>query len=228
MGKGRQPNHIEYVEVAYEGRTYIAGFLSSVGELYPFVFDKEDEEKVIGRAWHRMTRAYVATEETIDEVLRVVYLHNLIMNRATFAGKGQTETVDHISRNGFDNRKENLRILSQTEQNINQGRKPRTATLPPGINPNDIPRHIWYVKPNGAHGPRFAIEFKSEGLLWRSSSSHAIPLSEKLAAAKAKLAEFYTQFPHLNPADPIREAYAATLRTSYDAIVAAAKTELGV
>jgi hypothetical protein len=124
------------------------------------------------------------------------------MDRLGFHGKGQTESVDHINRIGVDNRKENLRVVSQTEQNINQHRRGRPRVVLPddsGLTPEEIPKHIWYVKAHGKHGDRFAIEFKSEGLVWRTTSSKVVPLREKLESAKQKLQEYYTLYPHLNP-----------------------------
>jgi len=144
-----------------------------------------------------MTNTYIGSTEG----RRVLYLHNLVMNRLGFHGKGQTESVDHINRIGFDNRKENLRVVSQTEQNINQNKRGRPRVVLPddaGLTPDDIPRHIWYVKPNGNHGDRFAIEFKTEKLVWRTTSSKVVPLREKLEAAKQKLQEYYTLYPHLD------------------------------
>lgn len=198
---GRRPGLIEYREVFYNGKEYIVGTLQKNGEDIEFIFDKEDYDKVEPRPWHFASDNYISTGLILDGKRKELYLHNLIMNRLEFRGKGQRETVDHINRNGRDNRKENLRILSQTDQNIHQVKKKRSITLPPncGINPDDIPRHIWYVKPNGNHGPRFAIEFKSESLVWKGTSSKTVSLQEKLYIAKQKLEEFYTQYPHLNP-----------------------------
>jgi len=52
------------------------------------------------------------------------------MDRLEHNGRGQTESIDHINRIGLDNRKENLRLLSQSRQNCNQKRKPRKSILP--------------------------------------------------------------------------------------------------
>jgi hypothetical protein len=95
-----------------------------------------------------------------------------------------------------------------------------------GIDPDSLPTHIWYVKPNGLHGDRFAIEFKSEGLVWRSTSSKKIPLVEKFAEAKQKLEELYSIYPHLNPNEPTKVERRNYLIKSFNEIVEKAATPL--
>lgn len=221
---GRPPGEQLYIPVTYAGKEYIVGLILACGEPLAFVFDKEDHPKVAERSWHRCAENYIASGVIVGGKKKELFLHNLVMNRPLYLGKGQTESVDHINRIGFDNRKENLRVVSQTEQNFNQKSRKRTAALPTdcGLTMEDIPRHIWYIKPNGAHGDRFAIEFKSEGITWKTTSSKAVSLRDKLTAAKAKLQEFYVTYPQLNPENPARLAEVAALRASYDAIVEAA------
>ena len=68
-----------------------------------------------------------------------------------------------------------------------------------GIKPEEIPKHVWYVQANGYHRDRFAIEFKTEGILWKSTSSKEVSLQEKLEQAVAKLKELYELYPYLDP-----------------------------
>jgi hypothetical protein len=219
---GRPAVQITYVDVHHVGKDYSVGF---VGD-HSFVIDKEDAPKISERAWHLCARRYMATSlKDSSGITHRMFQHNLVMGKLTFEGKGQLETVDHINRIGFDNRKENLRILDQTHQNINQKRKPRRATLPGdcGLTADDIPRHIWYIKANGLHGDRFAIEFKTEGITWKTTSSKKVPLTKKLDAAKAKLKEFYAGYPYLDPDEPTKLEKEKYLTESYLSIVAKAR-----
>lgn len=201
---GRKPVPNEYKDVLYKGKEYTVGTVIHNLEPIKFIVDKEDSEKVKSRHWHAVTDGnYIGCSVMIDSKKKVLYLHNAIMNRLIFDGKGSTETVDHINRIGLDNRKDNLRIVSQTEQNLNQSTKKRTCTLPEdcGLAIDDIPKHIWYIKPNGLHGDRFGIDLKTEGIKWKTSSSKLLSLSEKLKQAKEKLEELYITYPYLKPVE---------------------------
>ena len=101
-----------------------------------------------------------------------------------------------LKTNGMDNRKVNLRLITQTQQNYNTKRRARVTVLPDncGISTDDIPRNIYYMKPNGHHGDRFVVELKGlpDGdIEWKSTSSKSISLQEKLNQAKTKLHELY-------------------------------------
>ena len=198
---GRSPEMVFYDDVSYNGHDYTVGTLQFKGDFIHFVFDKEDYEKVAVRPWHFQSGKYIGSTVYIDSIKKELYLHNLVMNRLEYPGKGATESVDHINRNGLDNRKENLRVLTQSQQNINQSKKKRKVVLPDGcgVEPDSIPKHIWYVRANGAHGDRFAIELKTEGIKWKGTSSKSVSLSDKLVAAKQKLEELYKDYPSLHP-----------------------------
>lgn len=193
---GRPACEIIYENIVIDDIEYVTGTIFHSGNPLKFIIDKEDEEKVKSRHWYAITGGkYVGVHITINNSKKILYLHNFIMNRFDFPGKGAKESVDHINRNGLDNRKCNLRIISQTIQNTNRKKRERWAQLPEGI--TDLPKHIWYVKANGLHGDRFCIEFKTEKLSWKTTSSKKVSLQEKLEQAKKKLEELYNQYPYL-------------------------------
>jgi hypothetical protein len=194
-GGGRKPLH----EIVYEDvEDHIEATIVSNGTHVKFKIDKDDLERVKTRHWYLASGGhYVGSCVTIEGKSKVLYLHNFVMNKLDFPGKGPKESIDHINRNGLDNRKSNLRLVSQSIQNVNKKARGRTAELPEGI--TELPKHVWYIKPNGLHGDRFCIELKTEGVTWKTTSSKKVSIHEKLQQAKDKLNELYEEYPHLKP-----------------------------
>jgi hypothetical protein len=195
-------NVILHKDVEYKDKKYVIGYCPfNDTEDYLFVIDFDQKEKVINKKWHyRSEGDYIGnTHVTEDGITKQLYLHNFVMNKLTFDCKGQHHSIDHINRIGRDNRIENLRELSQSHQNINQQKKDRNIELPDGcgINPQDIPKNIYYRKPEGLHGDRFYIDikFSEHPFRWYSSSSKKIDLKTKLQHAKLKLEEFKQENP---------------------------------
>jgi hypothetical protein len=188
------------------------------GMLIEFVFDAADLPAVREHKWHFASGSYIATSVKVDvsgteTKKRELYLHTFLMN------PGVRESVQHISKNGLDNRRENLRIVDDSIATAGHAKKKRNVELPAlcGIRPEEIPKHIWYVQANGYHRDRFAIEFKTEGILWKSTSSKDVTLQEKLAQSKTKLEELYQIYPHLDPKR--EEEKIAALEASFKAVL---------
>jgi len=198
---GRPAAIVTYKNIIHNENKYVVGSIVGLKYNATFVIDEDEFDKIAGMQLHVSCGKYISSAAIHDDKRKELYLHNIIMNREHFKGKGQKETIDHINRNGLDNRKENLRVASQSNQNMNQGKRKRNIVLPEGceIKVEDIPKHIWYMKAHGSHGDRFVIEFKTKNLEWKSTSSKKITLKEKLAEAQKKLAELYVEFPELHP-----------------------------
>ena len=120
-------------------------------------------------------------------------LHSLIMNNK-FNGELY---VDHINRITTDNRKANLRLITQSDQNKNQSKQARNVILPLcNINIQDIPTFIWYIKKNGHHGDRLAVEIKNK-YIWKTTSSKTLSIKCKLELAKKHLKNLINTNPDL-------------------------------
>lgn len=193
------------------------------GNLVEFLIDAADLERVRPHKWHLSNGTYIATSvrhtatDSSGTALKreELYLHTFLANPPP------GHVVMHLTKNGLDNRRANLRVVpAATAATLQSTSKKRTTELPAlcGITPADIPKHVWYVQANGYHRDRFAIEIKTEGILWKSTSSKKISLQEKLQQTKDKLQQIYTAHPHLDPAK--EEALIHTLTTSFEATLA--------
>lgn len=109
--------------------------LSNSGEIC--LIDPEDYKKVFGYTWVQTPDGYAMTTER--KTNKTVLMHRLIL------GALDGETVDHISRNGLDNRKRNLRIATYQENNMNRGSFKNNTTGYKGIYKNKT-NGKWYVQ----------------------------------------------------------------------------------
>jgi hypothetical protein len=193
--------------VTYNDKKYIVGCLPCNKRYLMFIADADNKDKIIKTSWHFATNGkYVATQYEIDSIRKELYMHNMLMDKLTFEGKGQQQTVDHINRIGTDNRKINLRLVeSQSAQNFNQKRRPRKIILPDscGITANELPKNINYYKPDKTHGDCFTIEIKgvptlgNSNYFWRTSRSKNITLKLKLEEALDQLKTLKNDYPEL-------------------------------
>ena len=109
-------------------------------------------------------------------------LFHYLITKHVFDGKLY---VDHINRITTDNRKANLRLITQSDQNKNQSKRKRNVELPENcdINPKEIPTFIWYIRPNGLHSDRWCVEIKNK-YIWKTTSKRNLTTREKLELAK--------------------------------------------
>jgi len=195
------------------------------------VIDAQDFPQVNQYAWHfKADGGYAGSSMMIDTTSGkkhvALYQHNLIMGITDFKGKGQKESVDHINRCGRDNRRENLRYVSQTEQNRNRNQCERRITLPEdcGFTLADIPRNICYLPPEGLHGAGFSVEIRGIPELcggprakyqWKSTRRAGISLRDKLRHAVHHLKGLVSQYPQLQDPQDQRDS----LARSFNAIL---------
>ena len=193
---------MESEEVTYNNKQYRV-YKIKYKDIYKlFVIDEEDSYKLNEYTnWHYFKCGYIGRDYYKNNKRKILYLHNLIMDRLEHNGKGQKESIDHINRIELDNRKENLRLLSQSRQNCNQKRKPRKGILPKdcGFTWDDVPKNVNYRKYNKNNvGERFCVEIANidgiKRLRWNSITSKSVSLKFKLEHAKKYLRYLNTQY----------------------------------
>ena len=204
MNKNRkQEKYKNIIHVTYLNKEYTVIELNT-GII--FMIDKIDYDNIIKNIANKFyfCNNYIGTR--INGKFN--YLHNLVMNYKPIREKhnGAKMTIDHINRIGTDNRKENLKLKSQSDQNRNQNKIKRKVKLPDGcgIDPNDIPKYIHFCKEKGKSGKIFnSFEVYIKGnngkIKFRKSvtKEEGSSLKLKLHLAKKLLAKYIKNDPSM-------------------------------
>jgi hypothetical protein len=187
-------------------------YIMNCGENNYTYFSKEDYKDVINPnddiypTWSQSSTGYIETRSYTITGTRL-YLHQLICKKYNQKAYS-TLSVDHINRNKLDNRKDNLRFATQSQQNQNTDKRKRAYNakpLPEGINQEDMPKYVLYYSEKYGKDKRnercwFNIE-KHPALgtkKWSTSKASTYTPLEKLELAKQKLQELNNQPQILN------------------------------
>jgi hypothetical protein len=190
----------EYVEVTYKGKKYCVCKIHRKESKVLFVIDSDDIDDILLYSWYISSEGRYISSRINEKQLG---LHNFVMNRLTHEGKGQKSTIDHINRIGTDNRTENLRIASTSDQNINKLGRKKSMKLPKGsdISLENIPKFVWYFKGKNSIGDRFLVEINTipglDDIHWLSTSSTAVSLKFKLEQTKKYLRSLRSKHPNI-------------------------------
>ena len=146
--------------------------------------------------WYLTKSGYIGAHYKENNKDKIIYLHQLITNWYGH-GKGQL-SIDHINQDKLDNRKDNLRIVNQSVQNQNTGKRNRkynAVDLPNGIEQINLPKYVVYYKEcydkeNNKWREFFKIEKHPKlNKPWISNKSRKVSIHEKLEQTKKRLYE---------------------------------------
>ncbi len=194
---GQSFNHAFYVLDTFTLQKYILMYIgpNSYTKLSyeTFMYLNMDDPM---KTWYLHQIGYAGTTYYLNGNRIYQYLHQYIMQNIK-PNKDPKFSVDHINHDKLDNRIENLRWATQSEQNINRDKVSRHSNaqnLPDDI-PQQLPKYVTfnteiYNRERGTKRSFFRIEgHPMAPILWSSSKSNKVSNLDKYNETLKRLQE---------------------------------------
>ncbi len=175
---------MKYKVSTYKEVDYIVCEYNNEHKKQYFIIDEEDLDKIKNISWTIIGKK-IGNSKYFG---KNVYLHNFIMDC-------ETNNYEHINQNYYDNRKCNLKYVTDEEKIYNRKRRIRYE-LPEdsGIDVNELPMNVWFNSDEN----RFMVKiYHEKDVYWHSSSSKKHSLRFKLEQTKDYLRYLHTNYPEL-------------------------------
>lgn len=193
---------MKYKKVIYNNMSFVVIDIEYKDISLPLILDWVDFKviKKLNKKWKYNESGLISCHHVANSFPTEVFIHDIVMiliNQES-KQKSKKKPITHINTLGIDNRRQNI-IYDITNKQINKNmkKKKRTIILPElsGINPNELPTYVWYLKPNKSHGERFMISVND--IKWKTTSSKKLSLRYKLEEAKKYLRELKKNNPSI-------------------------------
>lgn len=180
------------ITLEHHKKRYTVAYINQSGTKIPIVLDR-DVYKVIrklDKRWYINNKNHIYCLHSKDSNTYPVYLHEIVVKLSKNNDYDNMSNVPiiHINNIHFDNRIENLQFDTPDKDCAKNTKKKRRIIdlAHHGINVDNLPTYLWYLKPDKSHGDRFIIEMPNI-LTWRSTASKKVSLRYKLEEAKKYL-----------------------------------------
>ena len=189
-------------KVQIDDKKYVTISFNFKGNKVPVILDEKFYEKVksLNKSWKINDSGFVVSTHMIDDQEIEISLHEVVMalHNKENGLKKKNNNILHLNKLGVDNRKENLiydTLDKETGKNLKKKKRIIEFPKESGINADDIPSFMWYLKPNDSHDERFIIEIGD--IKWKTTSSSKLSLRYKLEEGKKFLRELKEAKPEI-------------------------------